>query len=76
MEFRKILFYIILLSFININLSGIVKEIDGNLLESKYKNDYFIKAYRIPQSLMTFTSNGEKIFREALIFGLLLFNDE
>ena len=57
------LFYINILSFININLSAIVKENDANLLESKYKNDYYIKAYKIPPTLMSFTTNGEQVFR-------------
>ena len=66
MELTKILFFINLLSFIKINLSAIVKEIDGNILENKYKNDYYIKAYKIPLSLMTFTSNGGKLFDNEL----------
>ena len=66
MESIKILFYINILSFININLSAIVKEIDGDMLASKYKDDYYIKAYKIPKSLMTFTTNGEKIYNNEL----------
>ena len=66
MELTKILFYINLLSFINIDLSAIVKEIDGKVLETKYKNDYYIKAYQIPISLMTFTTNGEKLYNNEL----------
>jgi uncharacterized repeat protein (TIGR02543 family) len=42
------------------------RKIDDNLLESKYKDDYYIKAYKIPQSLMTFTTNGQNIFRNEL----------
>ena len=36
------------------------------MLESKYKDDYYIKAYKIPISLMTFTTNGEKIYNNEL----------
>jgi hypothetical protein len=66
MEIKKLLFYVCLLSFIKINSSIIIKEIEDNLLESKYKNDYYIKAYKIPQSMITFSTNGEKIFRRIL----------
>ena len=66
MEFSKLLFYIYLLSFIKLYSSIIIKEIKDNLLESKYKDDYYIKAYKIPQSLITFTTNGERIYKRIL----------
>ena len=67
MEIKKLLFCLNLLSFINIILSSIVKEIDENIIESKYKDDYYIKVYKIPQSLMTFSTNGKEIFNYNLI---------
>ena len=68
MEVNKILLYIYLLSFLKIIASSIVKEINGDMLESKYEDDYYINAYKIPQSLMTFTTNGQTIFNMYLVF--------
>ena len=65
MELSKILFYINLISLIKLILSANVKEIDENI-ENKYKDDFYLKAYNIPQSLMTFTTNGNNVFRNEL----------
>ena len=67
MKLTKLLLYLYLLSFTNLYLSASVKEIDGNtLLESKYYDDYYLKIYKIPQELMTFTTNGGKVFSSEL----------
>ena len=65
MELSKILFYINLISLIKLILSANVKEIDENI-ENKYKDDFYLKAYNIPQSLMTFTTNGNNVLRNEL----------
>jgi len=41
--------------------SGIVKEINENFLESKYSNSEYINGYKIPNSIMSFKSNGGSV---------------
>ena len=56
----KSLFYIcIFFIFQNISSSN-VKEIDKNLLKEKYNNDLYLKFYKIPISLISFSTDAEK----------------
>jgi hypothetical protein len=46
--------------------SYIVEEINNELLDTKYKNEIYLSFYKVPASLMTFSSNGKNVFRYEL----------
>ena len=60
---RKSLFYFLYLLILQEISSSKVKEIDNDLLEEKYNNDLYLKFYKIPISLMSFSTNGEQNYR-------------
>ena len=60
---RKSLFYILYLLILHKIYTSNVKEIDNDLLEEKYNNDLYLKFYKIPISLMSFSTNGEQKYR-------------
>ena len=61
----RIILFLIFIIYKPIN-AGIVKEIDDNLLE--YNNIDYINAYKIPNSIMSFKSNGSSKPRQDLSF--------
>ena len=62
MKIISFLFYINLISYIKIGISAIVTEINSDSLKSKYRNENYLKAYRVPISLMSFYSRGNKVY--------------
>ena len=62
MKIISFLFYINLISYIKIGISAIVTEINNDSLKSKYRNENYLKAYRVPISLMSFYSRGNKVY--------------
>ena len=59
---RKSLLFLLYLVILQKIFSSNVKEIDKDLLKEKYNNDLYLKYYKIPVSLMSFSTNGEKKF--------------
>lgn len=66
MKIINLLFYINLVSYIKIGISVIITEINNDSLKSKYTNENYIKAYKVPISLMSFYSDGIKLYNHEL----------
>ena len=62
------LFFIYCLFFYGKVSSYNVEEINNDLLKSKYNNEIYLSFYKIPLSLMTFTTNGQKIYMHDLSY--------
>ena len=66
MKIINLLFYINLVSYIKIGISVIITEINNDSLKSKYTNENYLKVYKVPISLMSFYSDGIKLYNHEL----------
>ena len=71
-KFISYFFYIYYLILSERISSYNVEQISNDLLKSKYRNDLYLSFYKIPFSLMTFTTNVDKLLDTKYLMHLIM----